>query len=348
MALLACLLPLAQACDDVAVDDPPPPPPPPVYCPLCGEELPAGTDLSHRPLMVSIDNHPAARPQAGLTDACVVFEVLAEGGITRLLPVFVHGLTERVGPVRSARHYFLDLSEGLDALYTHAGQSPQAIVDLRKLKVPDLNEFELEEAFWRESERKAPHNLYTSIPMLRTVAPAKKGYRVVRDETGARWPYRWGQKGTEWKGEAKTGFELTWPYSSGRNKVGFQWQAQSTTAPVPGDIGFYTRTVNGEPHIDQETQTQLTATNVIVAFAKFWRIPGDTEGRLDADLTGSGKAVVYSGGRALEVTWRKADRESPLVFVDEAGELLWLPAGQTWILFVPSGTEVTQLVAAPK
>jgi hypothetical protein len=352
LLIAACLLPLAGGCDEPVSENDPPPPPPPVNCPFCGEELPAGTDLRHRPLMVMIDNHPAARPQTGLTHACMVFEVLAEGGITRIVPVFVHGLPERVGPVRSARHYFLDLAVGLDALYTHAGQSPQAIVDLVKLRVADLNEFELEQAFWRDSVRKSPHNLYTSIPLLRSAAASRKGYRVTREETGSRWPYRCGVAGEQWEGEAGTGFEVTWPYSSGRNVVSFEWHApaapagEGTDSGSGSDPGYYERSVNGQPHIDEETGEPLRATNVIVAYAKFWRIAGDTEGRLDADLTGTGRAVAYSSGRALEVTWRKAGRQSPLVFVDAAGELLWLPAGQTWILIVPRETQVKELEPA--
>lgn len=346
--LLALLIPLS-ACGDGDQANADPPPPPPVYCPLCGEELPAGTDLTLRPLMVMLDNHPDARPQAGLTEACLVIEALAEGGVTRIVPVFVHGLPERLGPVRSARHYFLDLALGLDALYAHCGQSPQASVDIGRLKVADLNEFALSSYFWRDSGRSSPHNLYTSVAKLRAAAASLK-LRATQSSNGFAWPYRTGDAGKNWYGEAGLGFELSWPYSSGRNVVSFRWQAPKiapgATAPAAGDIGYYERTVNGKPHIDEVSGEALRMTNVIVAYAPFWRIPGDTDGRLDADLTGSGKAVVYSGGKLLTVTWRKAERTSPLVFVDAAGEQLWLPAGQTWILVVPKESQVRPLVPA--
>jgi hypothetical protein len=299
--------------------------------------------------MVMLDNHPDARPQAGLPEACLVFEALAEGGVTRIVPVFVHGSIERLGPVRSARHYFLDLALGLDALYAHCGQSPQASVDISKLKVADLNEFFFAEFFWRDLARPSPHNLYTSVAKLRAAA-ASKQMRLTQATAGSAWPYRTGDAGKAWKGEAGLGFEFSWPYSSGRNAISFRYRAPQPatggTTPTAGAIGYYERSVNGKPHTDEVTGAQIKATNVVIVYASFWRIEGDVDLRMDADLTGTGKAVVYSAGRVLQVTWRKAERTSPLVFVDQAGQQLWLPAGQTWILVVPKETQVKPLTAA--
>ena len=339
--LVAILLgPALVACggDEVA-DGPggpaaPPPPPPPVYCRYCGIELPAGSELDYRPVMVMIDNLSPARPQAGLTEACVVFELLAEGGITRLAPVYGHGAPDKVGPVRSARHYFLDLALGLDALYTHVGKSPQAGVDIGRLGVANLDAFGLDDHFWRESTRPAPHNLYTGLASLRDAAEAK-GYATRREATaGDRWPYTAGRPDPE-RGEAGDGFTLTWPYSRGGHQVSFVWEPGADG--VPGD---YLRFEGDNPHLAEETGEQLRARSVVVAFAEFRRVPGDAEGRLDAQLTGEGEAVVFANGRSYAAGWLKAERSSPLVLLDADGEKLALDVGQTWILIAPHGAEL--------
>lgn len=325
--------------DPVVVDPPPPPPPPPpqVPCPLCGELLPAGTDLSMRPILVLVDNHPSARPQAGLEDACVVFELLAEGGITRLMPVYVHARPERVGPVRSARHYFLDFALGMDALIAHAGGSPQALDEAQRLGVASLNAFGLDEYYWRESTRPMPHNLYTSIGNLLDAADAA-GLRAARDAGSTGWPYMCGDPLSE-ELPAASAVEIRWPYNAAGYKVTMRWD------PGPEDAGpgRYERYINDRPHLDQESGNQLGGRNVVVAFARFWRIPGDAEGRLDAELDGEGRALVFSDGKQDEVRWRKSDRSTPFVLVAADGRPVELPRGQTWIFVVPEQTEVTVL-----
>lgn len=315
---------------------PPPPPPPPVYCPCCGVELPHDTELGHRATLVMIDNHSGARPQTGIDQACLVFEMLAEGGITRLAPVYVHGTPELIGPVRSARHYFLDLAVGLDALYAHVGQSPQAAVDIKALRVADLNEFFHDAAYWRQPGKASPHNVYTSIIRLHEAA-SKAKLSVVRSGE-VRWPFALAGRTDEAKGSACTGVEVIWPYSSGKNVTGFDYRPATGLEP-----GRYERRVNGKPHIDEGTGEVMRAANVVIVYAKFTRVPGDTEGRLEAELTGSGKATVLRQGVSYEVTWRKSSRTSPLVLVDRDGRPVELDTGQTWIQIVPTGAEVKLL-----
>jgi hypothetical protein len=121
--------------------------------------------------------------------------------------------------------------------------------------------------------------------------------------------------------------------------TGFHYQAAQGARG-----GYYERRVNGQPHIDEGTGKAMQATNVVIVYGKFWPVPKDSEGRLDADLTGTGKATVLRQGVVYDLTWRKLTRSSPLVLVDAEGQPARLDPGQTWILVVPdSGATVRQL-----
>lgn len=286
--------------------------------------------------MVLLDNHPAGRPQSGVPGACLVFETLAEGGITRLAPVFAHAAPEHIGPVRSVRHYFLDLALGLDAFLAHSGQSPQAAVDIKKLNVADLNEFDLAEYYWRESARKSPHNLFTSAGLLRAAA-AKGRMRLDRGPASV-WPYDVGAAPAAALPEAHS-IRVEWPFSANGHVTVFRWRA-----PAEGrEYGLYERSVNGKLQLDAVSAEPLGGRTVVVLFAKMWRIAGDSEGRLDAQLTGQGKATVVSDGRLVQATWRKTSRTSPLELVGADKKRLILPPGQTWVLIVPEQTVVEVL-----
>jgi len=151
-----------------------------VLCPLSGEMVPEGT-TDRRPLAVMIENAPAARPQSGLDRADVVYEILAEGAITRFLAIYLHGDTSEVGPVRSARPYYIERMLEYDAMYAYCGGSEAAKEMVRSERVAALDEFGIgRQAYWRTKDRKAPHNLYGDTNKLRQVG-AKKGYeKIVR------------------------------------------------------------------------------------------------------------------------------------------------------------------------
>ncbi|WP_166243990.1 DUF3048 domain-containing protein [Paenibacillus turpanensis] len=141
--------------------------------PLTG--LAAEKEVKDRPVAVMVENSPAARPQSGLHQADVVYEVLAEGEITRFVAIYQSSPAERIGPVRSIRPYLVKLGDGHDALLVHAGWSPDAMELMQRNK---LNHFDQvygdDKYYWRDSSRKAPHNLYTSIAKIREGAEDKK------------------------------------------------------------------------------------------------------------------------------------------------------------------------------
>ena len=130
---------------------------------------------NERPIAVMIDNHSDAWPQAGLNKAYMVYEIVVEGGETRLMALFKGQDLDKIGPVRSARHYFLDYALENDAVYVHFGESPQAKKDIKNLGVDAINGiYESSEAFWRTKDKRAPHNVATSIEQIKKIAESNK------------------------------------------------------------------------------------------------------------------------------------------------------------------------------
>lgn len=306
-----------------------PPPVPERPCPLCGQQVPEDL-LQRRPFALMIDNAPQARPQAGLAEACLVYEVLAEGGVTRFLAFFLHADPARAGPVRSVRPYFLDLVLPLNAVLGHAGGSEQGLAEVRTLKVPHLDEiYGGGDAYWRlpPSERKPPHATYTSGELFRR-AMQKRG---LEGAVSVPSPFTFDTAGGAAEGGTEAG-SLTVRYPGG-------WQGYTVGYEYDPDGDRWLRSVDGEPHRDEDGRV-LWARNVVVQFVEMRRIPGDELLHMEAKMTGQGRVLLARGGRVLEGTWRKADRRSPAVYRDAAGKPLVLEPGPTWVLVVPVGTRV--------
>lgn len=298
-------------------------------CPLCGQPVPENL-VHRRPFALMIDNAPQARPQAGLGEACLVYEVLAEGGITRFLAFYLHEDPPKAGPVRSVRPYFLDLVLPLDAVLGHAGASEQGFADLRALDVPHLDEiYGGGDAYWRvpPSERKPPHATYTSGELFR--AAMKKHKLEKEGPFPAPFPFRSGSKPAE---QGKEAALLTVYYPGG-------WQGYRVSYAYDKDSGRWLRSINDDPHRDAGGRV-LSARNVVIHFVEMRRIPGDELLHMEAKMTGQGQAIVFSGGRYREGIWRKPARRSPAVYRDDKGEPLELEPGPTWVLVVPVGTRV--------
>lgn len=292
----------------------------PEICPLDGQglrELPVG-----RPLAVMIGNNPQARPQSGLPQADLVYEFPAEGGITRFMAVYYHGQAKVIGPVRSARPYFMDQALGWDAVFVHVGQSPQSIAYYKANKVDHIDEFSRTKAFWREKSRKVPDNLYTSTDKLKKMVAELKYERDV--ELPA---FQFAQEPLKGKGREAQSLEIHYPEKL--NRAFFQYEVES---------GLYKRFTGGKAHLDKETGQQLTAGNVIVQFTSARVF--DEEGRMDVGMLGQGKMLLFSGGRVIEGTWVKKELRRPTQFFDATGEPVTLNPGQTWIQIVPEGTKV--------
>lgn len=291
-----------------------------ITCPLDGEKL---TVLpSGRPLAVMIDNSPRARPQSGLMEADLIYEFPAEGGITRFMAVYYHGQADKVGPVRSARPYFMDQALGWDAVFVHVGQSPQSVTYYEIHKVDHIDEFSRSRAFWRDKTRKAPHNLYTSTALLKEMAANLNFEREV-ELSG----FAFAGVTSSTLGKPANTIEIFYPEKL--NRVQYQYDAAT---------GLYRRFTAGKEHVDEASGKQLTAKNVVVQFvqAKVF----DDEGRLDVSMLGQGPILFFSQGQVIEGQWVKEERRQPTQFLDQEGRPINFSPGQTWIQIVSENTKV--------
>jgi len=290
-------------------------------CPLDGAPV---DELSGRPVVVTIDNLFSARPQSGLNKADLVYEVPAEGGVTRFLAVFYHGRADKIGPVRSARPYFIDIAREWDGIYIHCGESPQAQAYFKKGNVDHINEMFNPQGFWRDKSRKAPHNLYTSSDNL-TEQISKRGWDRDVDVPGFVFAEETDE--TAGPGENEVVDEISIAYLN--SNVVYKYDPASE---------IYQRFIDDKPHRDRETGEQLTAANILVqevAVRVF-----DQEGRLEVDLIGTGNAYLFSAGQALKGLWKKDAVSEPTSFSDLQGNPFKMHPGQTWILVVPKDTVV--------
>lgn len=281
-----------------------------------------------RPIAVMINNlTPARKNHAGLGDAYLVYEMIAEGGLTRLMAVFKDQTTERIGSVRSSRHYYLDYALENDAIYVHYGWSPQAESDIASLKINNINGL-YDDAFWRDLSLNVAyeHTAFTSIEKITTVAQQKK-YRMTSDQP-LLLNYSFDPVGLEEKENKMVANQIRLPYS---NYV-------ETTYQYDPDQKLYLRSVNGEPHVDAITKKQYTAKNIIVANVENYSI--DSYGRQALKNIGSGDGYFISEGYAVPIRWSKASRSAQTVYTYLDGTEIMANDGNTYIQIVPLHTKI--------
>lgn len=288
--------------------------------PLTGVVL-ANEDLAKRPVTgIMIENSPDARPQSGLTEAGIVYEAIAEGGITRFLALYQEAQPNYIGPVRSSRPYYIDFLLPFDASYGHVGGSPEALKDIKTLGVKDLDQFYNSQAYVRINERYAPHNVYTGFDKLDALNTSK-GYTSSKFNAFDRKPD---------VAQTPTASILDFSISSPLYSPHFVYDAATNS---------YNRFQGGEAHLDQKSKKQIAPKTVIALIAdKSY----DPDGYHTAyTTTGSGKIYVFQDGIVSEGSWQKTDRASQFIFTDKNGLPMKLNAGQTWISIVASQSDVT-------
>ena len=271
---------------------------------------------------VMIDNHPDAYPQLGLSQAPVVYEVPVEGGMTRFMAIYPgrNFLVEKVGPVRSARPYFLDwLAEYGDALYMHSGGSPEALDLIKERKVFDANEFWWGEYYWRADDRGAPHNLFTS----------SSNWSGIIQETSAKHPLvawqGWNYSNTEITTNTQPVRGVNINYAS-NYKVNWVWDASQH--------GFV-RSINGSI---VKVEGEVLSQNVIIQYVSVRSL--DEVDRKKITTVGSGEARVLRDGVLIRGSWKKDDLSSRTRFYDENNQEISLKPGTTWIQIVPKDATV--------
>jgi hypothetical protein len=319
-----------------------------VACPLNGLFHPTSQAEKwnqRRPLGVVLDNIVEARPQSGLSRADIIYEVVAEGGITRFMPVFLCQDAGDITPVRSARTYYLIWISEYDGLFSHvggAGDDPtvnpkvRAMGQIREWKIKDIDQFSTGfPTYWRGSDRFAPHNVHTTTSKLWELA-AKKGWGA-KDEESAK---RWDETFRSWV--FKDDLPKEQRGATGSAKVNF-WSNQedyAVTWKYDPDKNIYLRFHKDQAQIDLLTQEQIAAKNVIVQF-----VP--EEGSLDKHahifykLEGKGEALIFQDGKAIVATWQKSKREGRTIYLDPKGKEIAFNRGLIFIQTVPTGAEVT-------
>ena len=293
----------------------------------------AGSWVSERPFGVMVNNHVDARPQSGLIYADLVYEIVAEGGITRFLAFYLTNTPEKIGPVRSTREYYLVLVKELsDAMIMHIGYSPQALVAIDTWPVRSLFRGGCESypgCTWRDNPRNVAyeHTAYVDGTKLRELG-AKLGW----DGKGDIQLYKFKDSEDVYLDKTLVNKISIDFWTKGDYSSIFEYNVDNNTY-----FKFTGYDSNGDPipHVDQETGEQVEVKNLIVQFSQESSIAGDDKGRLEYQLVGSGQALIFLDGRIIEATWSKAGRDERTMFYDTSGNEIEFNRGKFWIAIVP-------------
>lgn len=284
-------------------------------------------NTNKRPIAVMIDNHKDAWPQAGLNDAYAIYEIIVEGGETRMMALFKEKDVEKIGPVRSSRHYFLDYALENDAIYAHYGWSPKAQTDIKSLRVNNLNGItESTKVFWRIKQKAAPHNVLTSTEKLRELAETKK-YRTTTDE----------------KSVLKySATEINLENGVAANKVTIPYSPLHTTSyEYDSETQTYTRYARGKKQTDFITSKPIKTKNIIITFAQNYDLKDvEKKDRQELKNIGTKKGYYITNGKAIEITCTKDSRKEKTVYKDMNGNEIKVNDGNTFFNICPIDSNV--------
>lgn len=292
--------------------------------PLTGEPMEPEWEKD-RPVAVMLNNLKAAQPQLGISQADIVYEVPAEGGITRMLALYqtLEGVGE-LGSIRSTRPYYLELALGHDALLVHAGGSEAAYADIPAWGVDHMDGVRGgsdADIFWRDQDRRRSngyeHSLVTSGENIQ--AYLAEGHFPTQHRETYQYLQAFAEDGTPAEGETAEHVEVR--FSNYKTGI-FDYDAGS---------GRYLASQYGEAHVDGDTKERISAVNLLVLKAKM--VVLDSEGRLSVKLT-EGEGTFFCGGKSVSIRWSKADRNSPFVYTLEDGSPLVLGRGNSYICIV--------------
>lgn len=300
---------------------PQPKPAPKFYSPLTGQEVPDEAATKRQVTAIMLENSPSARPQSGLKDAGIVYEAVAEGGITRFLALYQESQPGLIGPVRSLRPYFVEWLAPYDASVAHVGGSKKALDEVRNGSYKDIDQFFNSRSYWRATDRYAPHNVYTSFERLNALNQAK-GFTSSNFTGFERKP--------DQPSPQPNASNITVPISSDLYNSNYAYDAASNS---------YRRAQGGQPHLDREAG-QISPKVVVVMRVQTQR--GFEDGwREQMATTGNGDAFVFQDGTVMAATWSKAAAKEPLKLSAADGTPLKLNVGQTWLTAVSTSRTPT-------
>ena len=279
-----------------------------------------------RPIAVMIDNVQAALPQAGLQDAYLVYEIVVEGGETRLMAVFKGKNTAKIGPVRSARHYYLDYALENDAIFVHYGWSPKAQSDISTLGVKNINGVAADGgAFWRDNGKVQPHNAFTSMEKINSYAGNKK-YTLTSDKKSL----------LNYSVD-----EITLENGQLANVVKIPYSSHTTSYEYDETTRTYKRFMKNSAHKDWITNEQYTVKNILIQFVKNVNLnDGENKGRQDLNNIGKFDGYYITNGNSIKITAEKASRQGQTIYKDLEGNEIVVNDGNTYIQICPINANV--------
>ena len=280
-----------------------------------------------RPIAVMIDNHSDAWPQAGLNKAYMVYEIIVEGGETRLMALFKGVDLDKIGPVRSARHYFIDYAMENDAIYVHFGQSPQAQSDIKKYSIDDINGISEDgTTFWRVKDKYAPHNAVTSTEKLLTSAKNKK-YKTTSTQKSV-LNYVTDEVNLE---EGQTANTITIPHSD-LQTVKYEYDEENKV---------YVRYARGKEQTDWDTEEPVTTKNIIITFCNNYTLSdSENKGRQGLKNIGTFDGYYVTNGKAIKIQCIKNARDEKTIYQDMEGNEIKVNDGNTFVNICPTDADV--------
>lgn len=281
-----------------------------------------------RPFAIMIDNHTGAWPHAGIDKAFIVYEIIVEGGETRLMALFKGADVANIGPVRSARHYYLDYALENDAVYVHYGYSPQALKDMSSLKVDHIEGGnESSKDFWRTKAKAAPHNVLVSSATIAKVIE-KKGFRATSDKRLLDYsatPVDLGET-------AVAATTVNIPFSK-LQTVKFEYDAEA---------GVYKRSARGKVQTEMDSKAQITSKNLIITFVPNSDLKdGENKDRQTLSNIGTFDGYYITEGKSIKIKCTKTSRAAQTEYKDLDGNTIKVNDGNTFINIVPTDANVT-------
>ena len=281
-----------------------------------------------RPIAVMIDNHIDAMPQAGLLEADIVYEIIVEGGETRLMLILQDKDLDKIGPVRSARHYFLDYALENDAIYVHYGWSEKAKSDISSLGVDNINGLTVSSVFWRDKSlnKATEHTVFTSMEKINEYAKEKGYDRDTNKDLLLNY--------------SVDEIDLSKREDAIKADTVFMKYSYYTDTSYEYDSAnkVYKRFMSDTAHVDAVTGEQYTAKNIIITPIATHTY--DSYGRLELDDIGSGEGYFITDGYAIPITWSKDSRSSQTVYKNMDGDEIKVNDGNTFIQITPPSEEV--------
>lgn len=293
-------------------------------------------DSNSRPIAVMIDNNVGNNSHYGLQQAYLTYEIIVEGGLTRLMALFKDKNVSQIGPVRSSRHYFLDYALESDAIYAHFGWSPYAKNDIKKLAVNNINGMYDSAPFWRVTWLYAPHNVLTSTEKLYDYAKIKN-YPLESDS----WQllnYSTDEINLEKLNKANRKKEssddnILNPTVANNIQIIYSY-SQNRSYIYDNNQKVYLRYMNNNPHVDAESKENLAYKNIIIEIVNNKTI--DSDGRQELYTVGSGTGYYITNGYSLPIIWEKQERKAKTTYKYENNDIIKINDGNTIIEVISS------------